>query len=247
MIEQYNGGIINDSDEFTYQRDLLINKNQLYSEDSWFYKTHAKGALRKSRGASTRQDDLKNDNPPDGWNDILKHTNNFNVAVDIGARVGEWARPLSTIFNKVISFEPKQKWCECFIKNVKMKHVKLYQCGLSDENKWAEMDGNSFRQGHSADGIINYLDEGECMQLKTLDSFNIPKIDFMKIDVDGLEMKVILGGEATLLRTKPIMMIECCPKYNYQEYCKYIEDLGAKHIKDYMHKNKLHDRLYMWE
>ncbi len=247
MIEQYKGGINNDNQEFTYALKKKITKDRLYNEDLWYFKTNPKSSLRPSRGAAKRQEGLKNDNPLGGWEDILKYNKNWDVAVDIGARVGEWSRPMSEVFNKVISFEPRQKWCECFIKNVKMKDVELYQCGLSNEDGWATMDGNSFRQGHSADGVINYLEEGEGMQLKTLDSFNIPKIDFMKIDVDGLEMKVILGGEATLLRTKPVMMIECCPKFNYQEYCKYIEDLGAKHIKDYTYKNKLHDRLYMWD
>ena len=45
--------------------------------------------------------------------------------------------------------------------------------------------------------------------LKTLDSFDFEKIDFIKLDVEGHELNVLMGGVNTILKYKPIIMFEC--------------------------------------
>ena len=43
---------------------------------------------------------------------------------------------------------------------------------------------------------------------KTLDSLNLPRVDFMKIDVEKHEISLIQGGRETINRCKPIIFIE---------------------------------------
>ncbi|MEM1140067.1 MAG: FkbM family methyltransferase [Pseudomonadota bacterium] len=42
----------------------------------------------------------------------------------------------------------------------------------------------------------------------TLDGFNLPGIDFLKIDVEGFELNVLEGAERSIARSKPLIAIE---------------------------------------
>jgi len=46
------------------------------------------------------------------------------------------------------------------------------------------------------------------IQITTLDSFEFTNIDFIKIDVEGYQLKVIKGAEQTILKHKPYILIE---------------------------------------
>ena len=59
-------------------------------------------------------------------------------------------------------------------------------------------------------------------------------------------MAVLRGGEKTILRTKPLIFIECHEKHIYLKYCKYLEAWGAELIKEYFGDGKIRDRLYGW-
>jgi hypothetical protein len=50
------------------------------------------------------------------------------------------------------------------------------------------------------------------VETKTLDSFDFPKIDFIKMDVEGYEEKVIAGGMNTILKHLPKIYMEIWPK-----------------------------------
>ena len=58
------------------------------------------------------------------------------------------------------------------------------------------------------------------------------KIDLLKIDVEGFEQRVLLGGEKTIQRFKPHMIIEAHPLpllhrgSNVAEVMRMIEELG---------------------
>jgi FkbM family methyltransferase len=51
-------------------------------------------------------------------------------------------------------------------------------------------------------------DKGEMIKVITLDSLNLPRIDFIKLDVEGMEEDVLRGAASTLDRTRPLMQVE---------------------------------------
>ncbi|MDP7196601.1 MAG: FkbM family methyltransferase [SAR202 cluster bacterium] len=73
--------------------------------------------------------------------------------------------------------------------------------------------------------------------LKKLDDLNIKeKIDFIKIDVEGNEKYVILGGIETIKKNKPIIWVE-----TWEENSHLIVDLFKKigYKFDYLNKYNL--------
>ena len=135
----------------------------------------------------------------------LKYVKRWRNALDIGANVGEWARPLAKRFDKVICFEPNPNFRNCFEKNINEDNVILHPYGLSTHAHTAEQGQNdthlNFVIGDTAprDGDI------EC---RSLDSFELTDVDYIKIDVDGFEVPVLRGAEQTLRRNNPVINIE---------------------------------------
>jgi hypothetical protein len=67
----------------------------------------------------------------------------------------------------------------------------------------------------------------EVVELTTIDNLHLPKLDFIKLDVQGFELKALKGGENTIKSNYPIMFIE-----NYlnlevdQHVIQLLEDWG---------------------
>ena len=135
----------------------------------------------------------------------LEYVKRWRNAIDIGANVGEWTRPLAKVFDKVICFEPNPNFRKCFEKNIHESNVILHPYGLSTHSHTAEQGVNetylNFVVGDTEprDGDI------EC---RSLDSFNLTDVDYVKIDVDGFEVPVLRGAEQTLKNNDAIINIE---------------------------------------
>jgi len=128
----------------------------------------------------------------------LDECKKWRVCLDVGSNIGQWTRPLSKKFESVICFEPNPNFRECFKKNINENNVILWPYGLSDRTHKATQDYNSTVL-QNQDGDI------DC---RTLDSFGLTNVDFIKIDVDGFEIPVLNGAKQTLAENKPVINIE---------------------------------------
>jgi FkbM family methyltransferase len=123
---------------------------------------------------------------------------NFRNAVDIGCRDGEFTRYLHLDFEHVFAFDPRLKSRFCY--NVDLAKVTHFQCALGDEIGEIEMFGG----GHSPPGDAPL----HKAPVFTLDMFELPQVDYIKIDVEGFEKKVLLGAGRTIERHSPVIVIE---------------------------------------
>lgn len=144
-----------------------------------------------------------------------------DVVFDIGANAGEYTYMLERLEGSgfVYSFEPIPKLLN-ELKRLFPK-VNLYKIALSDKEdktqfKIPVIDGNKFETRGKLD--IDYVEPGELsselieVECKTLDLFvkenNIKRLDFIKIDVEGHELKVLHGANNSIKQFMPIMLIE---------------------------------------
>lgn len=51
---------------------------------------------------------------------------------------------------------------------------------------------------------------GQVVAMTTIDELDLPRIDLIKIDVEGMELQVLRGGLQSLRRSRPMMLLEHC-------------------------------------
>ena len=91
--------------------------------------------------------------------------------------------------------------------------------------------------------ISKVIDESNKIELKKLDDYEFTNIDFIKIDVEGFENQAVLGAKETLIRNKPIVIVEqkgFSNKYGEKEFeaidtlksywAKVIDQVAKDHI-----------------
>ncbi|TIX68423.1 MAG: FkbM family methyltransferase [Mesorhizobium sp.] len=144
------------------------------------------------------------------------HVKRFGHAVDIGAQIGLWSRVLALDFEHVTSFEPLPLHHACFERNVTSQNVTLHRTALADKASDvtictpAATTGNSHVAGPGETS-------GQVVEARTLDSFGLTGIDFLKIDVEGFEYFILKGAEETIRREKPVIIVEQKPN-NAERY-----------------------------
>lgn len=149
--------------------------------------------------------------------DILISFKDGYVFYDIGANTG-WYSMLAAILNKkslIFSFEPVTEHIECLQESIALNRLEaqvvIHPIALSNSN--GEMSMLLAGSGSSLEKDFLSTNEGvRIVKIKTLDSVikekNIPTPDFIKIDVEGHEYKVLLGAKDILSKSSPILFIE---------------------------------------
>jgi len=163
----------------------------------------------------------------------LKLVDSFEASIDIGACVGFWAKDLCKIFNQVICFEPYNPSADCLEKNLNYyENYKLHRTALSSNEHGTKrfffnkesIGGNSFEE--ESGSFKNFID----IPKKTLDSFNLKNVNYIKMDVQFHELEVLKGATKTLTNNDPVLCIECAQRnekeINYtNEIIQYLKEL----------------------
>jgi FkbM family methyltransferase len=161
--------------------------------------------------------------------EALKWVKNFRTAVDVGGHCGLWSMDLSKRFAQLHAFEPVALHRACWEKNVGIAPgAMLYPCALG------ETDGMvSIHTANTSSGDSWVNGEGD-IPLRRLDDFDLQDVDFIKLDCEGYELFALRGGEQTLLRCKPCIIVEQkggrAQKFGLPETgaVTYLQSLGAK-------------------
>jgi|SRR5690348_4822936 FkbM family methyltransferase len=134
-----------------------------------------------------------------------------DVTLDIGANHGVYAFALAKIACEVHCFEPLPECCR-FINAWASPKVTVHNIALSDGRGMLRLylpilNGRCVHTRAS----LNRPD-GPCeireVEVMTLDSFSLSRVDFIKVDVEGLEASVLRGAEHTLKAHRPTLLIE---------------------------------------
>lgn len=156
----------------------------------------------------------------------LKFCRSRGVAVDVGGHCGIWAREMMKLFRWVHSFEPVKEHRDCYEANQAGDNYTLYPCALGEKDGRASI---KTREGSSGD---SWIVPGGTFEVKTLDYFDLAP-DFLKIDTEGFELYVLKGGEKTLRKHKPCVIVEQKPGHASRNFglkdteaVDYLETLG---------------------
>lgn len=159
----------------------------------------------------------------------LGATRSRRVAVDAGAHVGFWSFYLAKYFAEVHAFEPVAELAACFRENVRDAHVVLHEVALGKKKGFVEMAATADNTGMSH---VRAAGSGST-PIEKLDSFELTDVDLIKIDVEGYEKFVLEGARRTILRCKPVIVLEQKPhaeRYAVGRYdaVGYLQHMGAQ-------------------
>jgi len=151
-----------------------------------------------------------------------------SVILDIGAHIGchsllyHRINPHAVIY----AFEPQRSVFECLKRNVEWNElgdrVNIYHKALGHKvmddahlskritdgpNTQSDLCYGSQAPDFNLGGLALGKD-GEQVEMITIDSLHLDKVDYIKMDVEGFEPLVMLGGMQTILRDLPVILFE---------------------------------------
>ena len=198
-----------------------------------FYKSRY---FKKIDGLDSGNLNLRNVEPEMLW--LKNYLKKDAVFFDIGCNVGSYLRLVENILKpeNTYAFEPNQRLFK------RLKHlfskVNLFSIALSDENTEAEFkipvikgqEKNSrgtLRTDFSENNEERFIIEK--VKVQTFDSWilnkNISKIDLIKIDVEGNEMKTLRGAKESICHFAPILLVEMEQRHHTENLKNLVEEI----------------------
>ena len=150
----------------------------------------------------------------------LTYVKQRRVALDIGANVGLWSRSLVKNFQRVVAFEPVDIFRECLTKNVVANNLEIQTVALGDQNTTATMNLTPGNTGHTHIDPASF--GAGTTQVMRLDDLGVGDVDYIKIDCEGFEYRVLLGAKQTVMQWRPVIVVEQKPHDMYsQDYGQF--------------------------
>jgi FkbM family methyltransferase len=174
------------------------------------------------------------------------------VALDIGAHVGAVSLYLGRIFDRVIAFEAVPETYQYLALNTaNIANVEAMNSAVGPA------PGEVYFDHYLKHGQLSHVSSGSADTQKvgpipvlTIDSFNLSNVDYIKIDVEGYELPVLQGASETILRCRPMILVEQggndelhfgAPR---NEASAFLEDIGMVRHSQAPRMNN--DRLYIF-
>ena len=138
-----------------------------------------------------------------------------DIVMDCGGFVGDWTKwALRAGASQVIVFEPAAEQLECIRLNLKDEitqgRVVLYANGVWNREERLYLKHNT--DNPAANSVTNQeLSDSEFIELTTIDrvvdELKLNRLDVVKMDIEGSEIRAIQGARNTLSRLRPQLAI----------------------------------------
>jgi FkbM family methyltransferase len=175
-----------------------------------------------------------------------RHYGDGVIAVDCGANVGvhtiEWAKHM-TGWGVVVAIEAQERIYYALAGNVAINNCfnarAIHAAATSQPGVMKMPAPNYFAQGSfgslelrkraNTEFIGQPIDYSESkmvdVQTISLDAFNFPRLDLIKIDIEGMELEALAGGVKCIGNLRPILVVEMI-KTDREALRAWLENLG---------------------
>ena len=170
------------------------------------------------------------------------------VVLDVGANIGTFAtwvaRYIANKNGKLYCFEPQREVFQMLCGNMAINNifnVYAYEMALGNTDKFIEIDEVDYEtQGSFAafsvadidlsDTYKSFATKKQRIKMTTIDKFvmdyQLEKVDYIKVDAEGLDIEVLNGAKQTIETYSPDLYVE------------YL-NLGSSKKEDTMHEGKV--------
>ena len=142
-------------------------------------------------------------------------------AVDVGAQIGNHTLFFAVACELDVSaFEPNPDNHQRLVDNLRLNRldtVDVHHVALSD------------RPGRATPAPKGKLTVGSGpVEVATLDSYHLDDVTVVKVDVEGMEGKVLAGAADTLTRCRPVVYCEAWSSSDHDGIARVLEPLGYR-------------------
>lgn len=150
---------------------------------------------------------------------LVKTLKSVDNCLDIGANFGYHTINMSMLAYKgqTFAFEPMRLFSQQIAANSclnQLTNITIFNNAVGNESKHvtvSEPDLKGDLVNHGDMSIKEINDTNISVKTIKIDDINLPKVDFMKIDVQGYELQVLKGATTTILKHKPVIIVEVEP------------------------------------
>jgi FkbM family methyltransferase len=174
-----------------------------------------------------------------------RHHGDGVLAIDCGANIGvhtiEWAIAM-TGWGTVFAIEAQERIYYALAGNIAINNcfnAMAIHAAVSSESGVMTIPSPNYltpasfgslelRQRANNEFIgqaINYTENTAQIRKVALDEFNLPRVDFIKLDVEGMELEALAGAEKTITSRRPILLVEKI-KTNAEQLHRWFGDRG---------------------
>ena len=161
-------------------------------------------------------------------NNCSKVLKRNDIVLDIGANQGIYSIAFSKLVGpkgSVIAVEPFNKMIKCLEDNIKINNldnIKIHQKVVSDKNGIETIYFNKGTVSASINEEFSLKNKFD-IESTTIDEIcsKSLKIDFIKLDIEGAELKALKGAKLTLEKFKPILSLEV-DENSYNKIFEYL-------------------------
>jgi len=139
-----------------------------------------------------------------------------DIVVDVGAHVGTFAdRALRRGARIVIALEPDPLNRECLTRNFATE-IREQRVVVVPQGAWSTSGQLTLHQGTHNSGMSSIIhdDGGATFQIdvttidEIVERLGLPRVDFVKMDIEGAEREALKGAANTLRKFRPRMMLD---------------------------------------
>jgi FkbM family methyltransferase len=156
-----------------------------------------------------------------------------SVILDVGANIGTHTLSLASLVQNegyVFSFEPQRLAFEFLCANIlinNLTNVFPMHVGISNEPGELLIPViNPAIKVNTAGFTIEGHKTGDVVRIITLDSIQLTRCNLIKIDVEGMELKVLEGARQTIQNHRPILFVENNKQENSERMIRHIMDMN---------------------
>jgi FkbM family methyltransferase len=135
-----------------------------------------------------------------------------DVVLDVGGNVGLFTRAALKAGASVVHvMEPAPENIAClrrtFSSELANGRVVLIECGAWSESTDLTLHINPLGSGHNSLLPGERRTETLTIPVRTIDSLRLPRVDFIKIDIEGVEANALRGAHDTLAHRRPRLSV----------------------------------------
>jgi len=187
---------------------------------------------------------------PHTLNILSTYLNSQSIYCDVGTWIGPTVLHASTKCKKVYCFEPDRISYRYLLENLQhnnIHNVIPFNIALTPQDGFIKVGTFAKSFGRSKTSILKGNDDNAIsfpgLSLKTVrQSFNIEKIDFLKIDIEGGEFSLIPSLKTYLMEQKPLLYLSTHPQFlapqEREEHMKNL--LNSLTVYDTWYDSSLH-------